>query len=61
MKYHEQESATVELKREIPQNDQIIKTIIGFCNNKGGKLIIGIEKDGTIVGVDEDSSQFAKL
>ena len=57
MKYHELESSSVELKREIPKNDQIIKTIIGFCNQNGGKLIVGVSDDGTVVGVPEDEIQ----
>ncbi len=54
MKYPAVESSTLEFKQEIPKNEQIIKTIIGFCNQNGGKLIIGVQDDGTIVGVDED-------
>jgi ATP-dependent DNA helicase RecG len=54
MKYPLQESSSVEFKREIPKNDQIIKTVIGFCNQNGGKLIIGVDNDGTICGVAEE-------
>ena len=54
MKYPEQESSTLEFKQTFPQNDQIIKTVVAFCNQKGGKLLIGVENDGTIVGVPED-------
>lgn len=54
MKFKQQESSTLELKREIPKNDQIIKTMVGFCNQYGGKLIVGIDDDGTVIGVSED-------
>jgi ATP-dependent DNA helicase RecG len=57
MKYKETESSTCEFKRELPKNEQIIKTIIAFCNHYGGKLIIGIANDGTIVGVDDAKVQ----
>ena len=57
MKYAEQESSVLEFKKEIPKNEQIIKSIIGFCNHQGGKLIIGIDNDGTIVGIDESKVQ----
>lgn len=57
MKYPELESASIEWKREIPANDQIIKTIVGFCNLYGGKLIIGIDNDGTIIGLEEEEIQ----
>jgi len=51
MKYHLPESTTLEFKRELPDNNQIIKTIIGFCNQSGGQLIIGIADDGTVTGL----------
>ena len=54
MKYTEKESSTLELKATLPKNDQIVKTIIGFSNHKGGKIIIGVEDDGTIVGIPEN-------
>ncbi len=52
MKYPDTESSTIEFKREIPGNDKIIKTVIGFCNQHGGSLIIGVADDGTICGID---------
>jgi ATP-dependent DNA helicase RecG len=57
MKYAKNESSILEFKRTMPENDQIIKTVIGFCNRNGGKLIIGIEPNGTIIGVSEDEIQ----
>lgn len=54
IRHPESESALMEFKREVPKNDQIIKTIIGFCNQKGGRLILGIADDRTIVGLSED-------
>lgn len=56
MKYPGVESSTLELKEEIPKNDQIVKTVIGFCNQHGGKLVIGVANDGTIVGVSEEEA-----
>lgn len=53
MKYYELESSTVELKRDLPKNDQIIKTIIGFCNQQGGKLVIGVGNEGEIIGIND--------
>ena len=32
----------------------IAKTITGFMNAKGGKLIIGVDDDGNIIGLDKD-------
>lgn len=53
IRYPEMESAFLEFKRQVPKNDQIIKTMIGFCNQKGGKLILGVADDRTIVGLPE--------
>ena len=53
MKYNEPESTTLEFKRETPRNDQIVKTAIGFCNQYGGRIIIGVEDDGYVAGIDE--------
>ena len=41
------ETKIIELKEELPkENLKWLKTIIGFSNSIGGKLVIGIE-DGT--------------
>ncbi len=53
-RHPESESALLEFKREVPKNEQIVKTIIGFCNQKGGRLILGVEDDRTIVGIPEE-------
>lgn len=53
-RHPESESVLLEFKREIPKNEQIIKTIIGFCNQKGGRLIVGVDDDRTIVGLPEE-------
>ena len=60
MKYPGNESSSLEFKQSIPENDQIVKTIIGFCNRSGGKLLIGIKQDGTIVGIPEEEIQRVK-
>jgi predicted HTH transcriptional regulator len=54
LRHPDTESALLEFKREIPKNEQIIKTIIGFCNQKGGRLILGVEDDRSIVGLPEE-------
>ncbi len=54
MRYPEAESNTLEFKRELPRNNQVLKTMIGFCNTFGGKLIIGVADDGEIVGIPEE-------
>ena len=48
MKY--EESDKVELKREIVKD--LDKEIIAFLNTEGGTIYIGVEDDGTVVGID---------
>ena len=45
------ESETIELKEVVV--DEIKKEIIAFANCDGGKLYIGVQDDGTVVGVDD--------
>ena len=48
------ESETIELKEIVV--DDIKKEIISFANCDGGKLYIGVQDDGTVVGVDDPDS-----
>lgn len=48
------ESYTVELKREL--NQDFKKEIIAFSNSDGGEIFVGIDKDGTPVGVSDTES-----
>ena len=51
---HFRESETIELKEIVV--DEIKKEIIAFANCDGGKLYIGVQDDGTVVGVDDPDS-----
>ena len=59
MKYPDSESSILEFKRELPKNDQIIKTIIGFCNQNGGKLVVGVTDNGEIKGLVTQELEYA--
>lgn len=48
------ESETIELKEIVV--DEIKKEIIAFANCDGGKLYIGVQDDGTVVGLDNPDS-----
>lgn len=45
------ESATLEFKREYVAD--LNKTIIAFANTNGGTLLIGVDDDGTVTGIDD--------
>ena len=49
-----QENETTELKEVVV--DDIKKEIIAFANCNGGKLYIGVQDDGTVVGLDNTDS-----
>jgi len=59
------ETATLEFKSSLRWNvhkkefdceieNAVLKTIVAFCNTKGGELLIGIADDGSILGVEHD-------
>jgi ATP-dependent DNA helicase RecG len=53
MLYPQSESSMLEFKESIPSDNQIAKTIVGFCNHFGGKLILGVNNRREITGVSE--------
>lgn len=56
---HFRESETVELKSGV--SDEIKKEIIAFANCVGGKLYIGVQDDGTVVGVVNSNTVALKI
>ena len=48
------ENKRLELKEKLPSNEKLAKTIIAFSNTSGGKLVIGVNDNREIVGIDED-------
>ena len=45
------ESTTVEWKPSLSQIHEIIESITAFANTEGGRLFIGVSKDGEVNGV----------
>jgi hypothetical protein len=59
------ETATLEFKSSLRYNirankmdkdieNSVLKTIVAFCNTKGGELLIGVADDKSIVGIGHD-------
>lgn len=48
------ESKTLELKQQLPKGEQLAKTLIAFANTSGGKLVIGVDDERRIVGIQGD-------
>ncbi|WP_026210203.1 AlbA family DNA-binding domain-containing protein [Flexithrix dorotheae] len=47
------EGARLEFKRKATYPVKIMKEVVAFANQKGGKLLIGVDDDGTIVGLKD--------
>ena len=52
------ESERLELKREI--NEKICKAVIAFANTLGGRIIVGIDDIGRVIGVDDVDAEMLK-
>lgn len=48
------ESKTVEFKMELPKGNGLASTVCAFANRAGGYLLIGVNDNGEISGVDDD-------
>ncbi|MCL2295685.1 MAG: putative DNA binding domain-containing protein [Methanomassiliicoccaceae archaeon] len=52
------EDDTTEFKRKITKD--MMKTAVAYSNTRGGTIYIGVENDGTVIGVD-DTDEVSKL
>ena len=48
------EGKTLELKAELPKGEQLAKTLVAFANTSGGKLVLGVDDQRQVVGVQGD-------
>ena len=47
------ESNTLEYKRNTNSLDSILKSVSAFANTAGGIILVGIDDDGTIIGLSD--------
>jgi predicted HTH transcriptional regulator len=45
------EGLYTEFKRKVNHPDKIVKEVVAFANTNGGKLLLGVDDDGTLVGL----------
>ena len=45
------EGLHLEFKRKVPRPERFAKEIIAFANTRGGRVLIGVDDDGTLAGV----------
>ncbi|MFT4031678.1 MAG: putative DNA binding domain-containing protein [Siphonobacter sp.] len=55
------EHITLEFKRIIDAPVRIAKTLAAFANTRGGWLIIGVDDDHTIRGIESEKDEIQKL
>lgn len=54
------EGTFIEFKRRVPSPVRIAKEVIALANGRGGKLFLGVDDDGSILGVrDAEEERFA--
>ena len=51
------EDSTVEFKRELPRRDSLADEIAAFANASGGVILIGVDDNGLIVGINRQDLQ----
>ncbi len=51
------EGTTLDFKKTITNCEKIAKTLVAFANNKGGRLLVGVRDDGTILGVKSEEEE----
>ena len=55
------EGLELEFKEKLPDSDKeklsTFKSVVAFANTEGGKLIFGVNDEGTIVGIDDAEQQ----
>lgn len=55
------ETDTVEFKRKFSGFEKIAKEMIALANTRGGFILVGVDDDGRIVGVDSEKSEIDLL
>lgn len=54
------EGTHIEFKRRVPQPKRLAKEVIAFANSRGGHVLLGVDDDGSILGVrDASEEEFA--
>ncbi len=55
------ESTTLEFKRKATTPEKFAKEISALANTKGGWLLVGVDDDGTIVGVHSEKAEISVI
>ena len=55
------EGKTLEFKRDLLSPTKPLRTIVAFANSAGGRLVIGVDDDGTVVGVADPLAEEERI
>ncbi len=55
------ESSTLEFKRKFTTPEKIAREMIAFANTSGGYLLIGVDDDRSIIGIESEKEQLELL
>ncbi|MDQ1266093.1 MAG: hypothetical protein QG635_1245 [Bacteroidota bacterium] len=55
------ESSTLEFKRKVTTPEKLAKEISAIANTKGGCLLVGVDDDGTIYGIDSEKYEIEQI
>ncbi len=54
------EGPFLEFKKKVPRPERIAKEIIAFANTRGGRLLLGVDDDGSVTGLrDAGEEEFS--
>lgn len=51
------ESSGIEFKRDDVRPEQLAKEVVAMANLNGGRILLGVEKDGTISGIQRENTE----
>lgn len=52
------ENDVLDFKQQITSESKIAKTMVSFANHKGGTLLVGVDDDKRILGIDPEEEKF---
>lgn len=55
------EGRHLEFKNRVPRPERIAREVIALANTDGGKVLVGVDDDGTVLGVKDSEEEFWAL
>ena len=55
------EGQRLEFKNRVPRPERIAREVIALANTDGGKVLVGVDDDGTVLGVKDAQEEFYAL